>query len=258
MYPYDKYNGVKPEMKPAALFHHVPGVILMPFIMHSGLYENIHLQTIAFWLLGGGFVSCVTCMFIYALDFQKQMPVAAAAFNFNVLFFLYCRWYQFPKEAMALVDDLASDDNLAGSYTQKLVYFYGTCMSIFNLAISSDLAPKMVRYVKRALDGRTLIETEPVPPSRESMIAAGSRRRSSMAQRVGELVKSSATRSSLSSASMMNPIEDVVHASNTAPSSMSNHDKAAPICVDPTGLDADDLRELQKTLSTISEGKKSK
>jgi hypothetical protein len=59
----------------------------------------------------------------------------------------------------------------------KLLYFGATALTLFNLGILADLLPKSIRYVKRAIDGVTPIEMEPVPKSREDRMK---RRRTSL------------------------------------------------------------------------------
>jgi hypothetical protein len=60
----------------------------------------------------------------------------------------------------------------------KLLYFGATALTLFNVGIVANLLPKSIRYVKRAINGVTSLETEPVPKSREDRMKK--RRRSSL------------------------------------------------------------------------------
>jgi hypothetical protein len=167
MYPYRNDN-VKPEMFIALTFHHLPGILLSPFVMSCGIYKNVHLQMIGLWLLAGAGFSCFVAVLTYAVDFNKQMKLAAAMFCSNTLFFLYSRWYIFPSESFALLKDTSSDPNQ--SVVLALLRFGGLALTIFNIGIASDILPKAIRYIKRAIDGETPIETKPIPSSRDSIL----------------------------------------------------------------------------------------
>jgi len=181
MYPYRDDN-VKPDMVAGIVFHHLAGIPLAPFVMTCGLYKNVHMQAIGSWLLAGAGVSCAMANINYRLDYDKQMKYAALVFCSNVAFFLYARWYVFPIESLALLEDVANDPETYGgaekNFTtiQRLLRFGGFVMAVFNLAVVADVVPKTIRYVKRALDGgRTPIETKPIPSSRDSILLQRSR-----------------------------------------------------------------------------------
>ena len=166
-YPYAKHDGMKDNIKVASFLHHIPGISLALLVMETGLYKNIHMQTIVLALLGGAFVSCLCCVVICSMSFETQMPLVALLFNANAAFFAFCRWWVYPREALALLDDVHNDPELNGGILLKLLYAGGVLMSLFNLGVSIDLAPKCVRHIKRAFDGTTLIDTELVPRSRD-------------------------------------------------------------------------------------------
>jgi len=169
LYPY-RLDGIKPEAKIGLLLHHLPGLCMAPFVMTTHLYQNVHLQNIGSWLLAGAGFSCVVCVGIYTLNYKTQMPAAAALFCSNILFFMYARWYVFPLEALALLDDVSQNEALKGTPIETLLRLGGVLLGIFNLGVTVDLLPKLVRHVLRAFDGITPIETKTVPSSRDSMI----------------------------------------------------------------------------------------
>lgn len=211
LYPY-RYDGVKPEIKVASIFHHLPGIVLSAFVLEAGLHYNKHMRAIGMWLLLGGCESCIGGLYIYSLDFDTQMTQAAIAYVINIFFFFYCRMIVFPREAYLLIQDVSNEyDN---PLLLKLLYFGGICMGIFNLGIVADVVPKAIRYCKRALDGVTPIEVEPVPKSREDRMK---RRRSSIGMvidavdevmdAVDEVV--ARRRSSFETVMHLNAVEDV-------------------------------------------------
>jgi len=184
LYPY-RLDGMKKDVTVALAFHHLPGLMLSPFLMSTGLYRNLHLQAIGLWLLAGAATSCMFVMVMYTLDYSKQMGTVATLFCSNVAFFLYARWYAFPIEVLALLGDVADDPAFGEGTPNAIVYpmlkFGGFALGVFNLGICIDMVPKTYRYVKRALDGgKTPIETEPIPSSRESMLNLKAGRRSSL------------------------------------------------------------------------------
>ena len=171
IYPYNKFEGFKQKLKPALLAHHVPGITLSYIILcQSDLYENVHLEAIVFYLLAGGFISNAFGVYTYTLDYSTQMIQAAVLYNANVLYFLYCRHYKFPTEAYLLVQDAKVDPQLQGTVSLYILYAAGVFMTIFNIGILGDVLPKCSRYIRRAMDGTTPIDIEPVPSSRDSMI----------------------------------------------------------------------------------------
>lgn len=189
MYPY-RHDNVKPEMYAGLTFHHLAGIPLAPFVMTCGLYKNVHMQAIGLWLLAGAGVSCAVANVNYRLDYGKQMKFAAVAFCSNVAFFMYARWYVFPVESLALLEDVSNDPETYGGAEENfttirmLLRFGGIVLVVFNLAISADVVPKAIRYVKRALDGgMTPIETKPIPSSRDSILLKLSR------QQIGQKTK---------------------------------------------------------------------
>lgn len=222
------------------------------FVMESGLYANVHMQKIALSLLGGAAVSCLCAIYTYQLNFKTQMTQAALAFNVNVGFFMWCRWYLFPIESLALVQDVRADEELSGSVVFKLLIAGGVLMSLFNVGILVDIIPKTVRYIKRAFDGVTPIETEAVPSSRDSiMMGRGRGRRSSvmMALNTVNPVSGRNSRSSISTIMGLNAIENLLHTEKGA-----SEKKEAEI----EGLSKEEMKALNKTLSGVSDSKKSK
>ena len=165
-YPYlDEM--VKSEMKMAVVFHHLPCISSSAFVLEAGLHHNEHMRAVGLWLLLGGGVSCFLTFYILCLSIDKQMRRMATVYIVNLAFFLYCRFYEFPKHSYNLIRDIQSSDEHEGTLTLKLLYFGATSLTLFNLGISADLLPKCIRYVKRAVDGVTPLETEPVPMLRE-------------------------------------------------------------------------------------------
>jgi hypothetical protein len=175
-YPY-RHEGIKPELKAALVFHHLPGISLAAFIFEAGLHHNEHMRAIGMWLLLGGCVSCFAGIYMYCLSIKTQMKQMATANIVNFTFFLYCRFYEFPKHSYYLIRDVHSSEEFEGTIILKLLYFGATALTLFNVGIVADLLPKSIRYVKRAIDGVTPLETEPVPKSREDRMK---RRRSSL------------------------------------------------------------------------------
>ena len=249
-YPY-RYDGIKEDIKPALIMHHIPGIVLAAFVMETGLYRNHHMQKIVLALLGGALVSCICAIYTYQLDFKTQMTQAAFAFNLNILFFIYCRWYVYPLESYALIQDVRADDELRGTTVVKLLYIGGILMSLFNLGILLDVAPKMVRYIKRAIDGVTPIDTEPVPSSRDSVVNK-SRRRASIMMAVDAVnpVATKGKRSSIATVMGYNTVEDLFNTDRDSEGSIVR------ITEDDEGLAKDDLAALNKAVSSLSSSKK--
>lgn len=166
LYPY-RQDGMKPEIKIALIFHHLPGILLSAFVLEADLHYNTHLREIGMWLLLGACQSCVGGVFIYCLNFDTQMKQAAVLYLLNVAVFVWCRLVVFPREAYLLIQDVQNSSKFQDSTLLKLLYFGGISLSLFNLGIVADVVPKSIRYCKRAIDGVTPIETEPIPKSRE-------------------------------------------------------------------------------------------
>lgn len=249
-YPYTRYDGMKPEIQAAMVVHHLPGILLSVFIMETGLYRNRHMQQIVLSLLGGALISCMTCVYMYTLDFKTHMVQAAVAFNVNVAFFFYCRWYIFPREAFALLADVHADPLLSGSLLVTLLRAGGVFMALFNIGITVDVLPKTVRYVRRAVDGVTAIDTEDVPKSRDSVLfgRAGRRplRRESSLRLAVDAVNPIAgreRRASLMTVMGMAAIEDM---------DLPSDDEL------DTDLDREDLDALHKTLGVMAGKSKSR
>jgi hypothetical protein len=166
MYPY-RHEGMKPDLKVALVFHHLPGISLAAFVLEAGLHYNEHMRAIGMWLLFGGCVSCVASLYMYSLSIKTQMRQMAAALIANFAFFFYCRFYEFPKHSYYLIQDVQSSEDFEGTIMLKLLYFGATALTLFNVGVVADLVPKTIRYIKRAIDGVTPLETGPVPKSRE-------------------------------------------------------------------------------------------
>ena len=232
LYPYGRHDGFKPEMQAAMMFHHLPGMLMAPFVMSQGLYANPHLQQIGFWMLAGAAVSCFAGIYTYSLDMERQIVQATVALVVNTAFFLYCRLYIFPVESWNVLQDVKSDEVLGqNSVLIGIMYFGAIALSIFNIACVADLIPKNYRYIKRCLDGVTPIDDGPVPPSRDSLL--GIRRRSTIILQAVEAIDS--RRSSLSDVVLMQPpttllddsalSEEDQTAMNRTLSKMSSNDK---------------------------------
>lgn len=241
-YPY-KYEGIKDETKAAFVFHHLPGLALCAFVMETGLYENVHMQAIGMWLLGAASISCFVGIVMYTLDFDRQMGMAALVCNLNVGFFLYCRFYVFPTEGLALLQDVKNSEELGNDkLLLYLLYFGLAALSIFNLAISIDMIPKCILYIRRAIDGVTPIETEPVPSSRDSVLRQ--RRRSSVSVVLDAVAATKRRSSSFATVMMLNTVECTLQ---KAPlHANGNNDDIAE----------EDLKALNKTLSSMNGKKK--
>lgn len=118
-----------------------------------------------------------------------------------------------------------------------MLYAAGILMALFNLGIAADVLPKCIRYTKRAFDGVTPIEINDISSSRDSIL----RRRRSSVMKVVEAVNP-ISRYSLTTVMGMNAIEDIVNTSKNN---------------DDDDLDPDDLKNLNKTLSSMSSKKDS-
>ena len=101
---------------------------------------------------------------------------------------------------------MKADPELNEGIILKVLYASGLLMGLFNLGIAADVLPKCVRYIKRAMDGVTPIDTKEISSSRDSMI---SRRRSSIMKVVD--VVSPTKRYSLTTGMNMNAVEDIVN-----------------------------------------------
>ena len=259
LYPYTKHDGIKPEIQAALVVHHLPGILLSVFVMETGLYKNTHMQKIVICLLGGALVTCLFCIYIYTLNFETQMVQAAIAFNLNVAMFFYCRWYVFPTESLALLADVKADPDLSEGVLIKLLYAGGVFMGLFNIGITVDVLPKCVRYIMRAMDGVTAIETEAVPKSRDSVLFGSSSkrrsRRSSVMMAVNAInpIADQGKRSSIATIMGMNAIEDVWE-SEEETERIRGRDNTIE---EDTDLDKDDLAALNRTVSSMSDKKKS-
>lgn len=176
LYPY-KMDGIKDEIKPALMFHHTCGMLLAYPILTTALCTNEHLQAIAMWLLLGASVSCFCGCYLYTVDMERNMIRATTVFVVSTLYFLFCRFYMFPYHSYHLLQDVknaySSEDFGTIPAETVLRWLYGglVCMTLFNFGIAADVIPKTVRYVMRAIDGVTPIETSDVPRSRDSIHA---------------------------------------------------------------------------------------
>lgn len=258
-YPYAKCDGMKDDIKCALFLHHIPGISLALLVMETGLYENIHMQTIVLALLGGALVSCLCCVVLYSMSFETQMPLVALVFNVNVGFFVFCRWWVYPREALALLDDVHNDPELNGGILLKLLYAGGVLMSLFNLGVSIDLMPKCVRYIKRAFDGATLIDTEPVPRSRDSILyGKPGGRRSSIMMAVDAInpTAEKGRRSSFATIMGLNAIDDVLRTEKETKDKRHSAPTLSGVLEKDDDLDEDDLAALNRTISSMSAGKK--
>jgi len=182
LYPYRKYDGMKGDMKAAMVFHHTPGIALAFPIIQTKLYENENLQAIAVALLIGAALSLIFAQYVYSLDLQTQLKHATATLFCNVSFFVYCRWYVFPKHSFLLIEDVKNTP-LGDTFLMKMLVAAGVVFSVFNVAITADLIPLTIRYVKRCVDGVTSLEIKPVPSSRDSMVIKSFKRGSYMGRR---------------------------------------------------------------------------
>jgi len=117
-------------------------------------------------------------------------------------------------------------------------------MALFNIGICVDMLPKSIRYIRRAIDGKTPIDTEPIPSSRDSILYGGrsSRTRSILVAVDAMNVSNRARRASVATIMGLNAVEDLVRTTDT-------------IREDDEGIDADDLKALNKTISSISSKK---
>lgn len=201
------------------------------------------MRAIGMWLLLGGCESCIGVVYIYCLNISTQMKQVAAIFLFNLLFFIYCRFYQFPVHSYYLIQDVKALEELEGSSILKVLYFGATSLTLFNLAILADLVPKSVRYVKRAFDGVTPLEMEPVPLSREDRMKP-KQRRSSLGVALDAVVaidkEVSRRRSAQLTIMHLNIVQDL-----------------ARLDQEPDGLSKDDLVALDSTLSSLRQRWKS-
>jgi hypothetical protein len=243
LYPY-KLDGMKSDIKAALIFHHATGTLLAYPILNSVLAANEHMQAITMWLLFGAAISCVAACFMYTRNFDNEMPLVTTVFLVNVAFFLYCRFYQFPLHSWQLIQDVqaAEEGSFGGiqvSTLLKLLYGGLLAMSMFNLGIVADLVPKSVRYVKRALDGVTPIEAEPVPRSRDSIFS----RRASV-----QLLQKSGRRGSTLLASVMHltAVDDIAATPTTTTTTGT----------DDSDFDEDDIHALHQTVEQLHGKKK--
>ena len=205
-YPY-RHEGIKEDIKIVLVFHHLPGISLAAFFFEAGLHHNEHLRAIGMWLLLGACVSIMSALYSYCLSIKTQMKQLATASIVTFTFFLYCRFYQFPRHSYYLIRDVQSSEEFEGTIMLKLLFFGASAMTLFNLGIVADILPKNIRYVKRAIDGVTPIETQPVPKSREDRMK---RRRSSLMVAIdalGQVRRRSS--SSVLSVMHLNVVEDL-------------------------------------------------
>jgi hypothetical protein len=91
LYPYALDN-IKPDIKVALVFHHLPGILFSGLILKNNLHHNEHLQEIAIWLLVGASFTAANAVVIYNLSLDTQMPLATVAYCANIAFFIYCRF----------------------------------------------------------------------------------------------------------------------------------------------------------------------
>jgi hypothetical protein len=174
LYPY-RMEGIKPEIRVAFLLHHSCGTLLAYPILSTVLGTNEHIQAIAMWLLLGASFSCFCGCLIYMLDLDRSMKVATLAFVTNAAFYMYCRFYQFPRHSYELLQDVQhrySPNDFGGMQVGTVLHCLHAglvSMMLFNVGVASDLVPKMVRYILRALDGTTPLDSDKVPKSRDSI-----------------------------------------------------------------------------------------
>ena len=133
-------------------------------------------------------------------------------------------------------------------------------MSLFNLGVSIDLFPKCVRYIKRAFDGNTLIDTEPVPRSRDSILYGKPGGRRSSIMMAVDAIKPSAEkgrRSSFATSMGLNAVDDVLRTEKETKAKRHSAPTLSGVLEEDDDLDEDDLAALNRTISSMSAGKKS-
>ena len=234
-YPHG-YDNVKPEVQAGMVFHHLNGILFSGMIMNAGLHHNEHLRTIAFWLLVGAAFSCYFGAFTHTLNLDTQMTQATLVFYLNTAFFIYCRFYIFPKESYRLIQDVQGDPTLAGSWVETGLYAAGCFLGLFNIGIMTDIIPKAIRYGKRTLDGVTPLDTDDVPLSKEDRMMR--RRRSSVLKAVDFFDEATKRRgSSFSTMAGLNSIDDI--------------HKAEVESRERQNISGDDLKALRMTMQKM-------
>lgn len=174
LFPYDVK--IKEQLKVPIVCHHIPGIVLSFAALLSDLHYNEHLRSIGMWLLLAGGVSLLASFYGHTIDFRTNMPKAAIAFVLNNVFFMYARLWAFPMHSLHLIKDVKEDDNQSDK-TLYVLYASAALYSVFNIGVLAEQIPLMFRYIMRAVDGVTAIDTKPVPPPKEGRM---DRRRSSI------------------------------------------------------------------------------
>ena len=130
-YPYHN-NSIKPELRYAIAFHHIPGIFLPFFLFSSGLHESHNLQNIAAWLL------LAAAFGAYAKDAVK----AALTNNINLAFYIYARFYLFPKDSLTLLEFVKAMESTLSNPANYILYVGGFLLFIFNLVILGEFVVK--------------------------------------------------------------------------------------------------------------------
>lgn len=129
-------------------------------------------------MVGG--ITLLCAFYIGTLDFDKDMKKAAFANTTNIAFFVYARFIQFPYHSYYLMKDVRADPGHS-ALVVGLFSFYFVFMSIYNLGAFAKMLPQGIRFVRRAIDGVTVIDDGPIAPPKEGRMKA---RRSSLVLRM--------------------------------------------------------------------------
>jgi len=135
----------------ALFMHHVPGLLLIVPIFHTGLYADPYIRAVCAWLLFAGGVSSLAGSFIHTRDFEKprEMKQVALAHSFAGWVFMYARFVVFPMGIYHYAQDLDELGTLR--VIPNAVRVLTIPMMIFNLIVLKLNVLKAFRYVGRAM-----------------------------------------------------------------------------------------------------------
>jgi hypothetical protein len=89
-------------------------------------------------------------VYIYTLDFATDMVKAVIANNFNVTFYVYTRFYLFPKDSLALLEHVRTTEIISSNRVHYKLYVGGVFLFLFNLASLGEFIVKTIKYNKNA------------------------------------------------------------------------------------------------------------
>jgi hypothetical protein len=166
LYPYNE-GRIKTDLRIVIAAHHGPGILLTIPLLYYGIHDNIHLRTLGGYLLFAGGISTSVISFIYTCDFDDKFELiqATIAHHFNAAFFMYARWYVFPIEMYAFIQDIEQKHL---PINVNAVYAAAFLLGTFNFLIMLGIIEKSVGYIRKIRNHKfNMADAEYVPPGED-------------------------------------------------------------------------------------------